>query len=107
MTYQVNFRDDAEKDLLSIYRYIATTDSLPKAEKLLLQLKRSSLSLENSPLRGRILPEFQSLGNSHYREIIYKAYRIIYTVQDKNVEIFCVLDGRRELQYLLQQRLLR
>ncbi|RPJ74031.1 MAG: type II toxin-antitoxin system RelE/ParE family toxin, partial [Desulfobacteraceae bacterium] len=36
----------------------------------------------------------------------FKPYRIIYRVMDKNVYVLLVVDGRRDMQSLLQRRLL-
>ena len=59
------------------------------------------------PNRDRIPPELRTVGVDQCRELIFKEYRIIYQVRGKNVFIHCVLDRRRDLQELLEQRLLR
>jgi len=41
-----------------------------------------------------------------YREIFFKPYRIIYRVVDKNLYVMLIADGRRDMQTLLQRRLL-
>jgi toxin ParE1/3/4 len=47
-----------------------------------------------------------SLGIREYREVFFKPYRIIYRVMDKNVYVLLIVDGRRDMQSLLQWRLL-
>ena len=47
-----------------------------------------------------------ALGILEYREIFFKPYRIIYRVMDKNVYVLLIADGRRDMQTLLQKRLL-
>jgi toxin ParE1/3/4 len=42
-----------------------------------------------------------------FREIHFKPYRIIYQIVESDVYIHAVLDGRRDLQELLEIRLLR
>jgi toxin ParE1/3/4 len=49
----------------------------------------------------------ERLGVLEYREVFFKPYRIIYEVARASVFIHCVLDGRRDLRDILQQRLLR
>ncbi len=107
MKFNVQIIEDAEQDLFDIYSYIASTDSTPKAENLINQLESFCRKLETMPNRGRIPPELHRIGVDQYRELIFKGYRIIYQVYNKNVFIHCVLDGRRDLQELLEQRLLR
>ncbi|HDR16533.1 MAG TPA: hypothetical protein ENN79_13840, partial [Desulfobacteraceae bacterium] len=50
--------------------------------------------------------ELLALGIREYREIFFKPYRIIYRVMDKNVYVLLIADGRRDMQTLLQRRLL-
>ena len=47
------------------------------------------------------------LGITDYREAHFKPYRIIYRVMGQQVIVYCVLDGRRDMQSLLLRRLMR
>jgi toxin ParE1/3/4 len=58
-------------------------------------------------MRGHIPPELVSIGVSQFREIRFKPYRIFYSIEQAAVTIQCVLDGRRDMQTVLQERLLR
>jgi toxin ParE1/3/4 len=107
MKYKVNFISDAEDDLFEIYKYVHLNDSEENAEKILNGLYKKCLTIESFPKRGRIPPELKLLEISDFLEIIYKPYRIIYQIINNDVFIHCILDGRRELQKLLQERLLR
>lgn len=98
---------DAEDDLFQIYRYVALNDSEEQADRLFEALKRACYSLRTLPLRGHIPPELQDIGVSQFREIRFKPYRIFYSIERTTVSIHCVLDGRRDMQTLLQERLLR
>jgi len=105
--YTVNIVSDASEDLFDIYLHIAETDSPLKAERLIAELKESCTRLEKFPDRGHVPPELATLGISDYREIHHGPYRIIYQIVDRNVFVHGLLDGRRDLQDLLQIRLLR
>jgi toxin ParE1/3/4 len=107
MKYAVHLVEDAEKDLFDIYRYVALNDSPEKAEKLLDHLEQTMLKLETFPERGHYPPELERIGVREYREVFYKPYRIVYQIMKSEVFIHCVLDGRRDLQELLQNRFLR
>lgn len=98
---------DAEEDLFGIYRYVALNDSIEQADRLFEALKRACYSLRTLPLRGHIPPELQEIGVSQFREIRFKPYRIFYSIDRTAVTIHCVLDGRRDMQTLLEERLLR
>lgn len=106
-TYEVVVDTDAEEDLFDIYRYVAFNDSLERADKLIARLNRTCFSLQRLPLRGHIPPEMHDIGVSQFREIRFKPYRIFYSMEARRVIIHCVLDGRRDMQTLLQERLLR
>jgi len=107
MTFSVLLVEDAEKDLWEIYLYVAQNDSVEKADRLLDNLERAILKLETLPERGHFPPELERIGVREYREIFFKPYRIIYEVIRSEVFVHCVLDGRRDLQDLLQRRVLR
>jgi len=98
---------DAEDDLFDIYTYVALSDSPEQADRLFDDLKRACFSLRTLSLRGHIPPELQDIGVSQFREIRFKPYRIFYSINRSTVTIHCVLDGRRDMQTLLQERLLR
>jgi len=62
--------------------------------------------LSDSPERGAYPKKLLGLGIREYREIFFKPYRIIYRIVEKNVYIHLIVDGRRDMQTLLQMRLL-
>lgn len=107
MKFRVNFICDAEDDLFEIFKYVYSNDSEENAESLYNSLYKKCLTLEEFPQRGRIPPELKQLEIDDFLEIFYKPYRIIYQVIQNEVFIHCIIDGRREIQILLQERLLR
>ena len=107
MKYEVRIDNVAIDDLYAIYRYVANNDSPAKADNLLDSIQKAMLSLETVPARGNHPPEMQRWGILDFREIFFKPYRIIYEIRDNAVFIHAVLDGRRNCEDLLQQRLLR
>ncbi|MDR3556638.1 MAG: hypothetical protein P4L55_17950 [Syntrophobacteraceae bacterium] len=48
-----------------------------------------------------------AIGLREYREIYFKPYRIIYRVLAETVYVMVIADGRRDMQALLQSRLLQ
>lgn len=107
MKFIVNVTAEAERDLYEIYRYVAPHDAPAKADRLLDNLEKAVASLEALPLRGHCPPELERIGVREYREVFYKPYRIIYRISGNVVSVYCILDGRRDLPDLLQERLLR
>ncbi len=107
MKYKVILLPEAKADIFDIYLYVAQNDLLSRAEKLLSNLEKRCEALKHSPQRGHLVPELQRIHIKVFREIHFKPYRIIYQIVEPEVYIHAVLDGRRDLQELLELRLLR
>ena len=106
MAFTVLLTEDAAVDLEDIYSYISEHDSPQKADYVLDQLESKFVSLREMPERGVYPKELSDLGICDYREIFFKPYRIIYRVNGDNVYVFLIVDGRRDMQTLIQRRLL-
>ncbi|PLY04098.1 MAG: plasmid stabilization protein [Desulfuromonas sp.] len=106
MPFSVLITAAAERDLVDIYSYIQQHDSLDNAAYVLSKLEDSVMGLSEMPERGVIPQELAALGIRDFREIFFKPYRIIYRVLDDKVYVLLVTDGRRDMQTLLQRRLL-
>ena len=107
MTFEVLLSDDAVRDIEDIYRYITEYDAVENADRVLLALEDVCLGLATMPERGNVPKELRSLGMTEFREAHYKPYRVIYRIADRQVVVYCVVDGRRDMQSFLQRRLLR
>jgi len=106
MPFAVLLTNDATCDLNELYDFIAVNDSPGKADYVLEQIEKTFSTLSEFPERGVYPKELLKLGIREYREIFFKPYRIIYRVMDKNVFVLLIVDGRRDMQSLLQRRLL-
>jgi len=107
MKYHVSIIADAAEDIFSIYKYVATNDSIQKAEILLENIEEKISNLSELASRGHTPSELAHIGIYEYQEIHFKPYRIIYQIMESDAYVHCVLDGRRDLEDLLQERLLR
>ena len=104
--FKVFLTKDAATDLNELYEYILINDSPSKADYVLEQIEKNFLALSEFPERGVYPKELLKLGIKEYREIFFKPYRIIYRIIDKNIYVLLIADGRRDMQSLLQRRLL-
>jgi toxin ParE1/3/4 len=107
MSYQVLMTDDAARDLEEIHEYVEQNDGPGKADYVLGKIESALNALSEIPRRGAYPKELLALGIRDYREIFFKPYRIVYRVLEEDVCIFLVADGRRDMQTLLQRRVLR
>jgi toxin ParE1/3/4 len=97
--------ENALRDMEEIYLYIAQESGAVVALQILNALEERCDSLSELPERGNRPKELLAAGVMKYRELHYKPYRLIYEVGDKTVIVHAVLDGRRDMSVLLQQRL--
>lgn len=96
----------AEQDLEALHSYVAGNDSPAKADHLPDQLLEVATSLSQFPERGIYPKELAALGIREYRQVTFKPYRLIYRLQNSQVIIHIIAEGRRDMQSLLARRLL-
>ena len=104
--YEVLLTEGAERDLESIYDYIAEFDSAANANYVLDRLLKLANCLALFPERGAYPKELIALGIRDFRQTSFKPYRVIYRVMGRKVYIHLIADGRRDMQSLLARRLL-
>jgi toxin ParE1/3/4 len=106
MIYKVLLTHSAERDLEAIYDYIAENDTQANANHVLDKLMEVAESLAAFPERGSYPKELLALGIREYRQAHFKPYRLIYRVNGKQVIVYIIADGRRDMQTLLTRRML-
>jgi len=96
----------AEEDLVEILDYFNEINP-EYSYKLLLTLENRIKELKIIPERGRIIPELEKQNIINYRELIEGNYRIVYAVQDETVIIHTIIDGRRNFEEIIINKLMR
>ena len=104
--YRVLITGGAEQDLEAIYDYIAKFDDPANADHVLDRLLATAEQLAVMQERGSHPRELLDLGIKDYRQVFFKPYRLIYRVMGRDVVVFVIADGRRDMQALLARRLL-
>jgi len=104
--YDVLLTHGAEQDLESIHDYIAEFDCVANANHVLDELMEVIEGLAQFPERGSYPKELLALGIKEYRQTSFKPYRVMYRVVGKQVVIYLIVDGRRDMQSVLARRLL-
>ena len=105
--HEVLLTQDAQADLQDLYEYISEHDAPLKADAVLNKLEALIASLSHFPERGAVTNELRDIGIRDYREVYFKPYRVIYRLIDAKVFVYLIVDGRRDMQTLLTQRLMR
>lgn len=96
----------AEDNLERLYDYLAEHGSRSTADRLADAILDRIEALERFPHRGSVPKELAGLGIRTFRQIVISPYRIIYRVIGQDVFVLLVADGRRDMQALLERRLL-
>ncbi len=96
----------AEQDLAEIVDYVGRGDP-GAAGRILDTLEAKARTLETLATRGRVVPELQRIQVREYRELLMRPYRLVYRVESVCVVVLGVFDGRRNLEDILLDRLLR
>jgi plasmid stabilization system protein ParE len=77
-----------------------------RAEEIVERLVACGESLQLSPERGRRPPELRAIGDRSWREVPEAPWRLICRVTERRIEIHAVVDGRRDLEDVLLERIL-
>lgn len=97
---KVNFRPEAEADLIGLYDYIATEAGLDVAGSYIDRIETACLSLADFPERGRrrddIRPGLRVIGFEGRASIVF-------LVSKNDVVIVRILYGGRDLEQLLSR----
>jgi toxin ParE1/3/4 len=105
-SFEVLVTEGAEQDLEAIHDYGSEFDSVANANRLLDDLMKVVESLSRFPERVSYPKELVGLGIKEYRQTSFKPYRVIYRVTGRQVVIYLIADGRRDMPSLLARRLL-
>ena len=93
---QVRWTLTAADDVRLLEDWIAR-DSLLNAVDFTDRLIGSVEKLADSPLLGRIVPEFNQ---DRLRELIFRGYRVVYSVEGSFVTILRAVHGARDMRRL-------
>lgn len=106
MSLTVQLTDDALRDLDDIHAFVSAADGVARADQLVDGIAAVLAKLSLFPQRGEVPKELANLGMRQFRQVHHKPYRMIYQVEPKTVTVLLIADGRRDMQTLLQRRLL-
>ena len=82
----------ARNDLEQIFDYIAQ-DSTFYAKKVVKDIVEKSMTIEDFPKKGRVVPE---INEPDIREVFIYSYRLMYQITSKDIYILGVIHGKRD-----------
>lgn len=104
--FEVELTQGAEDDLEAILDYLAEHRSMDAAESLLNAFVETIATLERYPDRGSVPKELEALGVREFRQIVLDPHRLVCRIIGGKVVILVIADSRRDMQALLERRLL-
>jgi toxin ParE1/3/4 len=104
--FTVEITEAAESDLQEIVEDVWERTGARTADRLLDDLLECVSKLESFPERGSFPSELAQLGIKDFRQLIFQSYRLIYRVIGRTVFVMVIADGRRDMQRVLERRLL-
>jgi toxin ParE1/3/4 len=105
--FAVELTQGAQDDLEAIHAWLAENRSPDDANALLDRLLEVIDTLERFPLRGSVPKELEALGIAEFRQLLLAPYRLIYRAAGDTAYLLVIADGRRDMQALLERRLLQ
>lgn len=96
----------AQDDLNEIIEYYSSL-SQNYIESTISEFEENVMSLKQHPRSGRIIHELERQGITQYRELIQGYYRIIYKISRDKVTVLTVIDGRRNFEEIMIEKLFR
>jgi len=104
--FEVRLTQGAEDDLEQIHSWLAEQRAADDADALLDMFSQVLAGLQEFPMRVTVPKELDALGIREFRQVLLHHYRVIYRVMGAAVYILIIADGRRDMQALLERRLL-
>ena len=96
----------AQDDFNEIIEYYSSY-SQDYVETTISEFEEKVMSLQQRPKSGRIIPELERQGITQYRELMQGYYRIVYKISKDKVVILTVIDGRRNFEEIIIEKLSR
>lgn len=85
----------AHQNIRKISQYVAKT-SYKNAIKTVDNIYLKISNLKFSPYIGRYVPELE---DKHFRELIYKNYRILYTIHNNYIQVHFVISRFQNIKF--------
>jgi len=92
---KILWTQEALEQLIEIEDFISKYNPERAAQFITEIIEHAEAVLPGGPRIGRTVPE---ISNPEIRELIFKKYRIVYRIDNNNVEILTVFEGHRLLR---------
>ena len=106
MNYRVIWNKSAEMELNEIIDNIIENNGINTAFEIFQKIKDRAELLKSSPEQGRVVPELAII-TTKYREVIIRPWRLIYKIDEQEIKVLLIIDGRRNTEDVLYEKLIK
>ena len=107
MSLSVVFLKSAEQDVKELKHYVFRRFGVETWQSTLSKLQESIHTPQAHPQAGKVPDELRTLNPGLFRQIISGMNRVIYEIRQETIYIHIVCDNRRDMQGLLNRRMMR
>jgi len=106
MSSKVIWSNDASLDLVEIVSYIKIHSGKGIAKKIYTKIKSKVDYIVDFPEAGILVPELVNIGITDIHQIIVSLWKVYYKVNENNILVLSVIDGRRNLEEILYKKII-
>jgi toxin ParE1/3/4 len=103
-SYSLKWSTTAEADILDIVTYIKNHSGPMTAASVYERIKARAEPLVDFPDSGRVVSQLADIGIDDIRQITEKPWIIYYRIVDNEIWILSVIDGRRNLEEIIYDK---
>ena len=105
-SFEVVLSEAANNDLKVIHDFYLLSASETVANQQISKIENIFQSLQFEPERGLIPKELKTVGIKHYKQLLNKPFRVIYSINQQHVRVGLVLHQKQSIQKALSRRIL-
>ncbi len=106
MKKKIVWSQDASDDLIDVITLIRDKSGKKIANEIYQRIISHVEKIEILPKGGRVVPELLTIGVIDIREIIESPWRIFYRIDEEEIQIISLIDGRRNIEEILYKKVI-
>jgi toxin ParE1/3/4 len=106
MKYKINWSKDAGEKLIEIISWYKYNAGKNVAQRIYSTINIQIKKLKDMPGIGKPVQILKDIGINNYRQIVQDNWIIYYRVEEQNINIVSVMDGRRNLEEILYKKII-
>jgi toxin ParE1/3/4 len=106
MKHEIIWSKDAGDELFEIVSYIKNNTGKITAEKIYTKIMNEVKRVSENVTGRRVAPILKDFGINYIHQLNIKPWIIFYKVENKEMKIISIIDGRRNLEEILYKKII-